>query len=76
MHLSLVIRKPVFKVSDQVRHKPRSYHEVPKFLDARNCCNLTKIQTKRPKLRVLHPKNANGIANSEDPDKTSPLRAV
>ena len=40
------------------------YHKVPKFLDARTfCCNLLKIQTKRPNLRVFHQKDANGIAN-------------
>ena len=31
---------------------------------------------KRPKLRVIHQNNANGIANSEDPDQTAPLGAV
>ena len=35
-----------------------------------------KIQTKTPNLRVLHPKGANGIANSEDPDQTAPRGAV
>ena len=35
-----------------------------------------KIQTKRPNLRVFHQKDANGIANSEDPDQTTPLGAV
>ena len=31
------------------------YRKVPKFLDARNlCCNLPKIQTMRPKLRVFY----------------------
>ena len=30
--------------------------------------NLPKIQTKRPNLRVFRQKDANGIANSEDPD--------
>ena len=45
------------------------YREVPKFLDARKlCCNLPKIQTKRQNLRVFRPKDANGIANSEDLD--------
>ena len=30
------------------------YRKVPKFSDARNlCCNLPKIQTKRPKLRGI-----------------------
>ena len=48
-----------------------------KFLDAKKlCCNLPKIQTKRPNLRVFHGKDANGIANSEDPDQTAPLGAV
>ena len=46
------------------------YSKVPKFLDARKlCCNLTKIQIKRPNLRVFRQKDANGIANSEDPDQ-------
>ena len=53
------------------------YCKVPKFSDARKlCCNLPKIQTKRPKLRVFRQNDANGIANSEDPDQTAPLGAV
>ena len=56
---------------------PAVYRKVPKFSDARKlCCNLPKIQTKRPNLRVFHQKDANGIANSEDPDQTAPLGAV
>ena len=44
------------------------YRIVPNFSDARkHCCNLPKIQTKRPNLRVFPQKDANGIANSEDP---------
>ena len=51
--------------------------KVPKFSDARKlCCNLPKIQTKRPKLRVFYQNDANGFANSEDPDQTAPLGAV
>ena len=51
--------------------------KVPRFSDARKlCCNLPKIQTKRPNLRVFHQKDANEIANSEDPDQTAPLGAV
>ena len=54
-----------------------TYRKVPKFLDARKlCCNLTKIQTNRPNLRLFHQKDADGIANSENPDKTVPLGAV
>ena len=48
-----------------------SYRKVPKFSDTRNfCCNLPKVQTKKQNLRVFHQKDANGIANSEDPDQT------
>ena len=53
------------------------YRKVPKFSDARKlCCNLPKNQTKRPKLRVFYQNDANGKANSEDPDQTAPLGAV
>ena len=45
------------------------YRKVPKFSDTRKlCCNLPKIQGKRPNLYVFLRKEANGIANSEDPD--------
>ena len=47
------------------------YRKVPKFSDTiKLCCNLPKIQTKRPNLRVFHQKDAYGIANREDPDQT------
>ena len=35
-----------------------------------------KIETKRPILRVFLIKDANGIANSEDPDQTALLRSI
>ena len=61
-------------------HFMEKYGEPSKItvkFDARKlCCSLSKIQTKRPSLRVLHGNNANGIANSEDPDQTAPLGAV
>ena len=51
--------------------------KVPKFSDARKlCCNLPKIQKKMPSLRVFHQKDADVIANSEDPDQSAPLGAV
>ena len=54
-----------------------SYRKVPKFSDTRKlCCNLPKIQEKRPNLWVFRQKDANGIANSGDPDQTAPLGAV
>ena len=53
------------------------YRKVPKFLNTRKlCCKLPKIQEKRPILRVFHQKDANGIANSEDPDQIAPPGAV
>ena len=52
------------------------YRKVPKFWDARNlCCNLPKIQTKKPNL-IFCLNGTNGIANTEDPDQTVPLGAV
>ena len=54
-----------------------SYRKVLKFSDTKNFCrNLSKIQTKWPNLRVFSQEDANGIANSEDPDQTAPLGAV
>ena len=50
------------------------YRKVPKFSDARKpCCNHNKIQTKMPNFRIFLQKDANGKANSEDPDQTAPL---
>ena len=49
-----------------------NYRNVPKFSAARKfSCNQSKIQTKRPNLRVFCYKDANRIANSEDPDQTA-----
>ena len=53
------------------------YRKVLKFSDTKKlCCNLPKIQTKRPNLWVFRQKDANGKENSEDPDQTAPLGAV
>ena len=52
------------KIAEEIR-----YCKVPKFSDAKKlCCNLPKIQTKRSNLICQN--DANGIANSEDPDQT------
>ena len=57
--------------------KFNTYRKVPKFSDARKlCCNLPKIQEKSPNIWVFRQKDANRIANSEDPDQTAPLGAV
>ena len=60
-----------------VKDDYRTYRKVPKFLDTRKCCyNHPKTGKKRFYLRVMHPKDADSIANSEDPDQTAPLGAV
>ena len=46
------------------------YCKVPNFSDTRKLyCNLPKIETKRPNIRVFCQNDANGIAISEDPDQ-------
>ena len=53
------------------------YRKVPKFSDTKKfCCKLLKIQIKAPNLRLFCQNGTEGIANSEDPDQTSPLGAV
>ena len=55
---------------------PLIYCKAAKFSDTRKlCCNLSKIQTKRPNLRVFNNKDVNVIANSEDTDQTAPVGA-
>ena len=50
-----------------------NYHKVPKFSNAgKLCCNLPKIQEKKPNRRVFCQKDAIVIANSEDPYQTAP----
>ena len=59
------------------REHVRIYRKVPKFWDTINlCCNLPKIQAKRPNFRLFCQNGAQGIANSEEPDQTAPLGAV
>ena len=48
-------------------------HKVPKSDIINLCC---KIQTKTSYHRIMCPKNVDGIANSEDPGKTTPIGAV
>ena len=50
------------------------------FLNIRTAKNLVvitlKVEQDGVSLRVLHPKDAEGIANSVDPDQIAPLGAV
>ena len=53
------------------------YRKVPRLSDTRLLsCNHPKTGKKRFYQRVMHPKDVDSIANSEDPDQTAPLGAV
>ena len=53
------------------------YRKFPKYSDTQNiCCNHSKIWTMWLYHRVMSPKDADGMANSVDPDQTAPLGAV
>ena len=56
---------------------PSAYHKNLKYSDTQNiCCNHPNIWTRWLYRRVMHPKDAAGIANSVEPDQTAPLGAV
>ena len=58
-------------------HSMIKYRKFPKYSDTqRICCNHPKSWTRWRFLRVIHSKDAEGIANSVDPDQTAPLGAV
>ena len=44
-----------------------------KIWTPKNCCNYPKILTRWLYHRVMYPKEADGVANSVDPDQTAPL---
>ena len=53
------------------------YRKIPKNLDTgKHCCNHPKVWTKWLYYRVMCPNDADGIANSVDPDQTAPVEAV
>ena len=47
------------------------YRKSPNFLTPK-MFGVVTLQTKRLYHRVMHPKDADSIANSEDPDQTAP----
>ena len=53
------------------------YHKLPKYLDTQTICyNHFKIWTMWLYHRVRSPNDADGMANSVDPDQTAPLGEV
>ena len=54
-----------------------NYRKSPKNSDTRKmCCSHPKIWTRWLCRKIMSPKDADGLANSEDPDQTAPLGAV
>ena len=54
-----------------------AYRNDPKFSDTQNiCCNHSKVWTMWLYRRLMSPNDADGMANSADPDQTAPLGAV
>ena len=54
-----------------------AYRKNPKILDTRKFIVITlKVEQDGVSLRVMHPNDAEGIANSVDPDQTALLGAV
>ena len=53
------------------------YRKFPKYSDTQNiCCNHSKIWTMWLYHRVMSPKDADGMANSVDPDQTAPRSSL
>ena len=53
------------------------YCKNPKNSDTpKICCNYPEILTRLLYDRVMHPKDADRMTNSVDPDQTAPLGAV
>ena len=48
-----------------------NYHKFPKYSDTKKFVVITlKVEQNGVSLRVIHPKDAEGIANSVDPDQS------
>ena len=60
-----------------LRWLSENYRKFPKYSDTQNiCCNHSKIWTTWLYHRVMGPNDADGIANSVDPDQTASVGAV
>ena len=54
-----------------------NYHKFPKYSDTpKICCNQSKIWTMWLYRRVMSPNDADGMANSVDPDQTAPRSSL
>ena len=58
-------------------NKTDTYRNDPKFSDTQNICsNHSKVWTMWLYHTLMNPNDADGMANSVDPDQTAPLGAV
>ena len=65
------------KITVMILNILTKYCKFPKYSDTQKiCCNLSKIWTMWLYHRLISPNDADGMANSVDPDQTSPLGAV
>ena len=61
----------------QIRLTRPIYRNAPKYSDTQNiCCNHSEVWTMWLYHRVMSPNDADGMANSVDPDQTAPLGPV
>ena len=67
----------IHKTQWEAQEVPQLYRNDPKFSDTQNiCCNHSKVWTMWLYHTLMSPNDADGMANSVDPDQTAPLGAV
>ena len=72
----MTILPKLFEV-DRPAKSTGKYRKDTKFSDTKNFAVIhLKFKQKGQNLRVIFQNDANGIADSEDPDQTAPLGAV
>ena len=66
-----------FLLQNKRHRRVAVYRKVPRYLDTQKiCCNHSKVWTMSLYHRVMSPNDADGMANSVDPEQTAPLGAV
>ena len=72
-HEEVLVRSKMMPCGGQIPY----YHKFPKYSDTQKIgSNHSKIWTIWLYHRVMCPNDADGMANSVDPDQTAPLGAV
>ena len=77
VHLGLSVRKLRIIMESGSLRKALFYRKFPKYSDTQNiCCNHSKIWTMWLYHWVMSPNDADGMANSVDPDQTAPWSSL